>query len=242
MYIKIYKELSEINNKEKTLSNQNLINYFFYKISNFITPIFIILRFSPNLITILNFCIGIFSCLLIMFNQNYLVYGIIVFFIFRIFDCVDGSIARYEKKTFFGKFLDATFDAIIHPLFFISIAFYFFNFSENKNLLIFGVFSSLLFLVEILILDKFGSLVRWCNEQNSNDHPPYIRRKNFYRLNLILRDLIFLGLIFLMFLNEYSLLFGSIYIAINCCLLLSAIFNISMHVFFAKKYLNFEKK
>ena len=242
MYIKIYKQVSEKNNKERTFSNQNLFNYFFCKLSNFITPIFIIFRFPPNLITVLNFCLGVFSCLLIIFEQNYLAYGIIIFFMFRVFDNVDGSMARYEKKTFFGKFLDATSDAIIHPLFFISIAFYYFNFSENKNLLIFGVFSSLLFLVEILILDKFGSLVRWCNEQNSNNYPPYIRRTNFYRFNLILRDLIFLSLVFLIFIDENAFLFQLVYVAINCCLLLSALYNISLHVFFAKKYLNFEKK
>ncbi|MDC0859205.1 CDP-alcohol phosphatidyltransferase family protein [Candidatus Pelagibacter sp.] len=242
MYIKLYKQISAISNKSKSLSNQNLFNFFFYKLSNLIAPVFIILGFSSNSVTIINFFIGLSSCYLVMLNSNYLVQGIIIFFIFRILDNVDGGIARYQKKTFYGKFLDATSDAIIYTLFFVSLAFYFFNFSENKNLLIFGIISSFIFFLEILILDKFGSLVRWCNEQNSKKFSPYIRRTYGYRINLIIRDLIFLSLAFFIFENENSLLFKLTYIGMYSCIFLSGILNVSLHLFFAKKYLNFRKK
>ena len=70
-----------------------------------------------------------------------------------------------EKKLFFGKFIDALFDAIIYGLFFISIALYSFNLIENIHLLMFCLFSSALLLIDVLILDKFAALVRWSNEQ-----------------------------------------------------------------------------
>ena len=69
-----------------------------------------------------------FSIYLINFEYEYFQYAVLIFFYLCYLINVDGSVARYEKKTFFGKFIDALFDAIIYGLFYISITLYSFNF------------------------------------------------------------------------------------------------------------------
>ena len=82
----------------------------------------------------------------------------------------------------------------ISPEIFISLSIMF--------LLILGVFSSSLMLIDILTLDKFAALVRWSNEQNNENLNPYIRKTKFFRFFASLRDLIFMGTISLIFLTE----------------------------------------
>ena len=44
-----------------------------------------------------------FSIYLINFEHEYFQYAVLIFFLFMLFDHVDGSVARYGKKTFFWK-------------------------------------------------------------------------------------------------------------------------------------------
>lgn len=242
MYIKLLSEIFLINGKVRKISNMSIIDFLLNKLSTFFVPIFIILKFSPNLITILNFFLGLGSIFFIVFKKEFFELGIIIFFIFIIFDNIDGSLARYDKKTFLGKFIDALFDAIIFVFFYISISFFTFSLTNDFNLLIFGIISSTLLLIDVLILDKFSALVRWSNEQNKKNFQPYLRKKKFLRFFLILRDTTFLGTFLLIFFQDDIGVFKIIFIIICISLSISSITNVIMHLYYASKYLNFKKK
>ena len=242
MYFKILRKVNSINNKARSISNLCIVDFILSKFSIILTPIFLILKFKPNVITILNFILGIFSIYLINFKYEYFQYAVLIFFLFMLFDNVDGSVARYEKKTFFGKFIDALFDAIIYGLFFISIALYAFILTENIHLLMFCLLSSALLLIDVLTLDKFAALVRWSNEQNKKKLKPYIRKTKFFRFFASLRDITFLGTLSLIFTIENLEYFKISLIIIYFSLMISSILNVIMHIFYAREYLRFEKK
>ena len=147
-----------------------------------------------------------------------------------------------EKKTFFGKFIDALFDAIIYGLFYISIALYSFNLTENVHLLMFCLFSSALLLIDVLTLDKFAALVRWSNDQNNKRFKPYIRKTKFFRFFATLRDIIFIGTLSLIFTTENLEYFKISLIIIYLSMIISSLLNIVMHIFYAGDYLRFKKK
>ena len=242
MYLKILRKVNSINSQHRSISNLCIIDFILSKFSILLTPIFLILKFQPNVITILNFILGMFSIYLINFEHEYFQYAVLIFFLFMLFDHVDGSVARYGKKTFFGKFIDALFDAIIYGLFFISIALYSFNLIENIHLLMFCLFSSALLLIDVLILDKFAALVRWSNEQNNKKLKPYIRKTKFFRFFASLRDLILLGTLSLIFMTENLEYFTIGLIITYSSMMISSLLNVLMHIFYAREYLRFEKK
>ena len=108
--------------------------------------------------------------------KDYLLMGL--FYFFLLFSLIILMVVSQDipKKTFFGKFIDLLSDAAIYSLFYFSIALNFFIL--NYNLLVFclGIISCFFILIEILILDKFSSLVRWCNQENKLNNLPYIRK------------------------------------------------------------------
>ncbi|MDA7752329.1 CDP-alcohol phosphatidyltransferase family protein [Candidatus Pelagibacter sp.] len=242
MYLKILSKVNSINSKERSISNLCITDFILCKFSILITPFFLILKFNPNQITIINFFVGMFSIYLINFEYEYFQYGILIFFLFILLDHIDGSVARYGTKTFFGKFLDALFDAIVFGLFFVSLTLYSFNFTGNIDLLIFGIFSSALLLIDVLTLDKFAVLVRWSNEQNNKKFKPYIRKTKFFRFFASLRDLIFIGAFSLIFVAENIEYFQISLIIIFSSMTISTISNVLMHIYYAKQYLRFKKK
>jgi len=241
MYYKIYKKVSKFNLISRPFINSSIIEFILNRFSNFLAPFFIILNIRPNTITIINFFLGLISILLIFFGESLFNYGIILFFTTILIDNIDGSVARYTKKTFFGKFIDSLSDAIIYSLFYFSITFHFFTF--NNHLLIFclGIISCFFILIEILILDKFSSLVRWCNLENKLNNLPYIRKKYYLRFFLIIRDLILFLTFVLMFLKS-DIFYFYIIIMINFLWLVSSFSNIALHLYYGKKHLDFIKK
>jgi len=242
MYHKIYKKVLKFNQTSRPFINSPIIEFFINRLSNFFVPFFIILNVRPNTITIINFFLGLISIFFILFDERLFTYGIILFFLTILIDNIDGGVARYTKKTFFGKFIDSLSDAVIYSLFYFSIALNFFIL--NYNLLVFclGIISCFFILIEILILDKFSSLVRWCNQENKLNNLPYIRKKYYLRFFLIIRDLILLLTLLLIFLKNEVFNFYIIIITINCLWLISSLSNIVLHLYYGKKYLDFVKK
>jgi len=67
---------------------------------------------TANIITIIGFVLGLIALVLISFKQ----YNAAIFFIClnRLFDGIDGAVARHSKLTDFGGFLDIVCDFIIY--------------------------------------------------------------------------------------------------------------------------------
>ncbi len=71
-------------------------------------------------VTVVGFCIGIASCALIA--REHYVAALVFFLLNRLFDGLDGAVARQTRSTDRGAFLDISFDFLIYGLFPLAFA------------------------------------------------------------------------------------------------------------------------
>ena len=86
----------------------------FSKIINSLAKKLIKIGVSANFVTITGFIIGIFAVNFLSLERYG--YALLCILINRLFDALDGAIARHTKVTDFGVFLDATLDYIFYAL------------------------------------------------------------------------------------------------------------------------------
>jgi phosphatidylglycerophosphate synthase len=243
MYNSLLIKSYNINCKYRNFQSVSLINFILNRFANIFIPIFFILKIKPNIVTIINFIFILTSLILIFFYNEYFILAVLFYFIYLVFDQIDGGLARlYKKKTFFGKFIDSSIGVFFEGFFYIGLSLFFFNLKSDKLIFIFCLFSSFLYIFDVFILDKFSSLVRWCNEENNNKFSPYIRRKKFLRMFLTFYDMYVCLILILPFFLHDLYIMENVIILIFSILFLSAVFNISLHAIFAYKFLNFKKK
>lgn len=244
MYLNLLKKSFQINSSYRSFNSISISGYLINRLANFFIPIFLILKVKPNTITTINFFIGL-SCiiLLFIFDSIFFFYSIFFYVLNKILDHCDGGLARfYKKKTFFGKLIDSISDALFLSFFNLSLAIFFYLKTNNFFLIIFGSISSIFICFDIFILDKFSSLVRWCNQENKNKFPTYIRKSNYPRLFYSFEDLIFLGVIVLYFFKNNLDLSQKILFTIFLVHCASFLLNIYRHVLLGYKFLNYNKK
>jgi phosphatidylglycerophosphate synthase len=242
MYFYLLKKSFKINSSYRTFSTVSLVGYSLNKLANFFIPIFFILKFKPNTITAISFFVGLCSLLLIFFYEIFH-FAILLYFIFLLLDHIDGGLARlYNQKTFFGKFIDAFSGIFFESLFYVGLSLILFRLNDNFFFLKLSLICCGFYFFDVTILDKFSSLVRWCNDQNNKSFSPYVRQKYKLRLFLIFYDiyvmLIILSPFFINNINYFEIIIMSAFFS----MFLSGFLNIILHVFFAHKYLKFIKK
>ena len=76
--------------------------YLMAVVSFLVTPFFILLKFSANLVTVVNFFVATISLFLIFsLNSNLYILGILLYYINRILDFCDGNIASLIRRQLF---------------------------------------------------------------------------------------------------------------------------------------------
>ena len=106
------------------INHFNLRNTLLKKAENTISILLFKIGITANMLTLLGFLLAIVAGAFIVFD--YLVLGSIFLLISRIFDMLDGAMARISKTTsLFGAFLDSTLDRISEFLIFSSILIYY---------------------------------------------------------------------------------------------------------------------
>ena len=83
---------------------------------------------SANMISVMGFVFGAFAILMICLN--FYISGLIFILMNRVFDGLDGAVARYSQLSDFGGFLDIVFDFIIY-----SGVVFAFGISNSNNLI-----------------------------------------------------------------------------------------------------------
>ncbi len=186
----------------KKLFKENKIFFFNYDYNSFfeglyrlfgilVSPLFI--KLNPNFLSLLSLICGLMGLVLSIFFSLQISF-VIIFFIFSfVLDFTDGIVARAVGKTsFYGRFIDGLFDifviSFLHIVFLIHII-------NNKFTDIFDIYF-IFFLIVItlvpiqhLILDRFSSLARWCNEMNNDKKTkPYYRNIFFGKITKFLLD------------------------------------------------------
>ena len=110
----IYQKVLSQNEKIYNFKSTPITLLIISKISYFFSLYLILLRINPNKITYLNFLISIISIFFIFFSSienDFIIYGISLYFLCLIIDFCDGTVARYFKITsFYGKFIDGLVD------------------------------------------------------------------------------------------------------------------------------------
>ncbi|MHA1967705.1 MAG: CDP-alcohol phosphatidyltransferase family protein [Candidatus Hodarchaeales archaeon] len=82
------------------------------------------LKMQPNHVSLLGFCIGLLSVVLILLSHWQL--GLVLMVISLLFDGIDGNIARmYGLQSKTGENLELIFDRSLEALIFIALAFHF---------------------------------------------------------------------------------------------------------------------
>ncbi len=238
----LIKTIKDINITEVTtfLSTDTLFRY----ISFYVTPIFYYLRISPNSITTISLMTGVYgSILIIVYGQDYLQTGILLFFLSIIIDYCDGNIARILNiPTFYGRFLDGFVDTIV--LGSLQIAFILIMMSDNHiyvDILGFNINHNLVFIVLLIslfstpiqhfIYDRYSSYIRWIKEEHNKKLSPTIKTEISFRFINFLSDLQILLIVLCAFSSKYIF----IYFLIN---LFSTLLIVSYHLHFSRKNMN----
>ena len=90
------------------------LNLFFRPILTKIAKVLINRKFTSNQITLFGFILGIFSFIFLSLGMIYI--ALLFFILNRIFDGVDGTLARLTKPTDLGGFYDIISDFVIYAL------------------------------------------------------------------------------------------------------------------------------
>jgi len=133
---------------------------FHRRISNKITKVLLKTNFSPITATSISFILGLVTALLFLSgNYIFLVIGAIVIQISYIFDCVDGELARADKKrsTRFGAWYDDVSDRIKNVIILSGLAIGYFLKTQDPIiiiLLIIYIFTSFIQNFSMLLGEK----------------------------------------------------------------------------------------
>lgn len=239
IYRKVYKENLKIYNFKST----PVISLLLSKISYFFSPLFIILKINPDVITLLNFILSIILIALIFVGSNdFISIAIIIYFICIIMDFCDGCVARYFNTTsFFGRFIDGLVDIFQKTFLILSLSFYGFRIFDDLNILILGCTAALFASFDTFILDKYSALVRWYNLEMGKKIAPYIYKKINKRWTFFYDDIFifFIGLIY--FTNENEEFFYYNLVFLFGLTIIVAIKNLITHTLFSFKNLKLNK-
>ena len=232
-YLTYYKEVNKsfVDIKINQFPIHNII---FRYLSFYLTPLFLFIKISDNQATLLRIVVGILSLILIFLGE--VSYGICIFFLGDIIDCIDGNISRVNNTaTYFGKFIDGYSDIILENLLIFSLAFFYISNLELSPIEIsFFIITIIINLSFNFLLDRFNNFLRWAKELNEIQNNPIFENIDVVIIN-ILNDLryLFLTLIVLQNFNKifiYSFLFVSIIYSIyKIFLLMRKSFVLKIH-------------
>ena len=110
------------------------------RISIYFTKVFLKLGISANQATAVDLLIGLAAgALLVSPDPALWIVGILVFYAFFVFDCVDGEIARYRKTSSpVGSYLDGGLGVLMWPYILACMTFGISNALQDNTVFIFG--------------------------------------------------------------------------------------------------------
>ena len=239
---KIIEELKKVNQYQ--ITNLYSLETIFKILSIYVTPIFVYLRCSANITTLIALIVGLSaSAFHIIFGYQIYHICFLLFFLSVIIDYCDGNIARLTNTpSFFGRFIDGLFDIIVIGFFQISLLYSVINHSEvyTDDLLVLINFDFTLILMMVslfftpiqhLIYDRYSAYIRWLNFEHDTKLYPTLRNEISFKPINLLDNIGFICLV----LGTISINFFIIYFIINLFL---SIYLIMIHILFSKKYMS----
>ncbi|MDD4897709.1 MAG: CDP-alcohol phosphatidyltransferase family protein [Candidatus Pacebacteria bacterium] len=142
--------ISVQNNFKKTKTNiwRKYVERF---LGRFFAVPFVYFDFNPNVITFFRFILEITG--VFFFLNRYFILGITLIFLGRVFDSVDGNVARaLDKTSAWGRYLDEIADMVAKIILWSAISFILFeSYSQGKSHIIFSYLALSVPLLELLM-------------------------------------------------------------------------------------------
>ncbi len=117
--MRVYQELIQKykSNRKREFDKRVPIDRFFFRpVSLLVSPVFIILGFSPNAVTLSSALVGLVAVLMFCSGHGFL-WASLCALAAKVLDYVDGNVARFRGQTsFYGKFLDGLVDSLLSAL------------------------------------------------------------------------------------------------------------------------------
>ena len=240
-YFQLIAKIKNINNTQ--ITNSFSFDALFRITSYYVTPLFIYLKFTPNLVTYLSLSIGIFGAMILyIFGYEYVKWSILLFFIHIIIDYCDGNTARFHgTSTFFGRFIDGLFNILVVSLFQISMVLVLIsnvhiensiltNYVSYNTIILISLLSIALYPVQHFIYDRYSSHIRWINEEYGTKLYPSIKQLISFRIIHFLDNIHYLSLLLIIYFVDL------IFINLLVNLILSTIL-IPLHIYYSSIYM-----
>tara|TARA_Y100000590_G_scaffold468563_3_gene651738 strand:+ start:4562 stop:5311 length:750 start_codon:yes stop_codon:yes gene_type:complete len=242
-YKELFEKTKEVNKTQNVLFKSSLFEFLFRKISFFVTPFFIKLCISPNIISGIGLVLGLMGSSLIFFTTDFSIrLSFAFFFIASVIDFVDGNVARMtNKSSFYGRFIDGIIDIIILSIYRFALCYYIVANIGVNFLFWVGVTACIITPFHHLIYDRFSSYARWSNEENDTNILPYIRRKVSAKAAFFLVDLQLLIFFLIPFFISSSLI-EFLFLVYFITIILSGFHAIFSHIIYSYKTMNFAAK
>lgn len=231
------RENSEANNRLHWFSS-NFAIYFSY--------IFLKLRFSADLVTIIFFILGFFGAILYSFNSIILTLLAYVFWRLHIIvDMSDGDVARYYKSySIRGAYWDSVIHSFLNPLYCLSISYSFYLQFDDNIFLIIGCLLSFSSSVLMGVKNNFFK-AKYLNKETYSKTSNQISNNNtnfFYKLFFVSSEILGMeGLIFftitarLVDIREYAVCLLIIYLTSNLVVCAIKFYNLSYYGYYRTK-------
>ena len=240
-YFQLIAKIKNINNTQ--ITNPFSFDALFRITSYYVTPLFIYLKFTPNVVTYLSLSIGICGAMVLyIFGYEYVEWSILLFFMHIIIDYCDGNTARfYGTSTFFGRFIDGLFNILIVSLFQISMFLVLVSniyiedsilthYISYNTIIYISLLSIVLFPAQHFIYDRYSSHIRWINEEHGTKLFPSIKQLISFKIIHLLDNIHYLSLLFIMYYIDL------IFINLLVNLILSTIL-IPLHIYYSSIYM-----
>lgn len=163
------KELREASRKNECEPLGIRVYRFF---SIYLTALFVKLRFSPNLVSLLSIASAVGGAVLLMFGSyQFLVIGAAVLVFSYLLDRCDGELARYTGKlTVYGGYLEILNSNIVYGSLFIGLSVGVFRYMGDITMLWFGISAMLFKLLYRFCDTSKGTLLK--NLNRKPEHAP----------------------------------------------------------------------
>tara|TARA_B100000579_G_scaffold136450_1_gene110701 strand:- start:2234 stop:2974 length:741 start_codon:yes stop_codon:yes gene_type:complete len=233
----------------RKLFKENKIYFFSYDHNSFFEGLYrlfgilispLLIKLNPNFISILSLLCGSLGLIVSIFFSLQINFVVIFFISSFVLDFTDGIVARATDKTsFYGRFIDGLFDIFVMSFLHIVFLVHLINtkFTDIFSIyFILFIFVITLMPIQHLILDRFSSLARWCNEVNNDKKiKPYYRNIFFGKITKFLFDLQHLC-IWLIFFNMST---SASFVVIIFFILsgTASILNIFIYIYLSRKNL-----
>ena len=199
---------------------------------------------NPNHLTLIGLAIGMTSFIIMIIAKDYsiLLFSVILWNISKLFDFIDGNLARYyKKKTYLGKFLDGYVDLLNSIFLIIGIGMYLGNLY-----IILALITSLMMSLSNMITFRFYSFLDQIKKNKNKLHKKKIKN-NKIKINIsflikqiikyidyCISNLSMPSLFLVIFIDHLSLWF----IVYSFCILVSSILIIIARIYISFTSLN----